>query len=62
MKNNTLLLIRSIAFLVLSPGLVAQDIMWKKSFGGRHEEYLADVRQALDYGFILGGSSLSTKS
>jgi hypothetical protein len=62
MKNNTLLLITSIAFLVLSPELVAQDIMWEKSFGGRHAEYLADVQPTADYGFILGGSSLSQKS
>jgi hypothetical protein len=40
----------------------AQDIIWEKSFGGRHAEYLADLQPTADYGFILGGSSLSNKS
>ena len=40
----------------------AQDILWEKSFGGRHAEYLSDIQPTADYGFILAGSSLSNKS
>ncbi len=40
----------------------SQDILWEKSFGGRHAEYLADAVPTADYGFILAGSSLSSKS
>lgn len=40
----------------------AQDILWEKSFGGRHAEYLFDVQPTADYGFLLAGSSLSDKS
>jgi len=50
-------------FLLLSfCKITAQDIMWEKSFGGRHAEYLSDIQPTADYGFILGGSSLSEKS
>lgn len=42
--------------------LTAQDILWEKSFGGRHADYLADVQPTMDYGFILAGSSLSKKT
>lgn len=40
----------------------AQDILWEKSFGGKHADYLMDVQPTADYGFILAGSSLSSKS
>jgi flagellar hook-basal body complex protein FliE len=39
-----------------------QDILWEKSFGGKHAEYLFDAQPTADYGFILAGSSLSDKS
>lgn len=42
--------------------ITAQDILWEKSYGGVHSEYLADAQATPDYGFILGGSSLSGKS
>ncbi len=48
--------------LVCSPILYAQDILWEKSFGGIHADYLMDVQPTADYGFILAGSSLSKKS
>ncbi|MDR6969110.1 hypothetical protein J2X31_003137, partial [Flavobacterium arsenatis] len=48
--------------LLLPLGLSAQDILWEKSYGGRHAEYLFDIQPTADYGFILGGSSLSMKS
>ena len=40
----------------------AQDILWEKSYGGKHAEYLFDVIPTPDYGFILAGSSLSKKT
>lgn len=39
-----------------------QDLLWEKSYGGRHADILADVEPTADYGFILGGSSLSKKT
>jgi Secretion system C-terminal sorting domain len=40
----------------------SQDILWEKSYGGKHSEYLFDAQPTADYGFILAGSSLSNKS
>lgn len=40
----------------------SQDILWEKSYGGKHAEYLFDVIPTPDYGFILAGSSLSKKT
>ena len=52
-----------LAFLLLLPlCLNAQDILWEKSYGGRHAEYFSDVQPTADYGFILAGSSLSKKT
>lgn len=42
--------------------LYAQDILWEKSYGGKHSDYLFDVQPTPDYGFILAGSSLSKKT
>jgi hypothetical protein len=42
--------------------LHSQDILWEKSYGGKHAEYLFDVIPTPDYGFILAGSSLSKKT
>lgn len=42
--------------------LFAQDILWEKSYGGKHADYLFDVIPTPDYGFILAGSSLSKKT
>src|SRR6218665_2376357 len=39
-----------------------QDLLWEKSYGGQHAEYLFDAVPTADYGFILAGSSLSGKS
>ncbi len=58
MKNTHLAL-----GLLLAGGAVhSQDILWEKSFGGRHAEYLTDLQPTADYGFLIGGSSLSEKS
>lgn len=40
----------------------SQDILWEKSYGGKHAEYLFDAVPTPDYGFILAGSSLSKKT
>jgi len=40
----------------------AQDILWEKSYGGKHAEYLFDAIPTPDYGFILAGSSISGKN
>ena len=51
------------ACALLSAGaLQAQDILWEKSYGGKHSEYLFDAQPTPDYGFILAGSSLSKKT
>lgn len=42
--------------------LSAQDILWEKSYGGKHADYLLDTQPTADYGFILAGASLSKKS
>lgn len=40
----------------------SQKVVWKKTIGGAHSEYLFDMVPTLDYGFLLAGSSLSGKS
>ena len=40
----------------------SQDILWEKSLGGKDAEYLFDAIPTPDYGFILAGSSTSSKS
>lgn len=49
-------------FLFIISTSQAQDILWEKSYGGKHAEYLFDVIPTPDYGFILAGSSLSKKT
>ena len=41
---------------------MAQDLLWEKSYGGKHAEYLFDAQPTVDYGFILAGSSISGKT
>jgi hypothetical protein len=45
--------------LILPFTLQAQDVLWEKSHGGKHGDYLFDAQPTADYGFILAGSSLS---
>lgn len=56
--------LRHLAILCLlsSMSLFSQDILWEKSLGGKHADYLFDAVATADYGFILAGSSLSGKS
>jgi hypothetical protein len=52
----------TVSLALLAGSLYAQDILWEKSYGGKHAEYLFDAQPTADYGFILAGSSLSKKS
>jgi len=47
--------------MTLSQGY-SQKVLWEKTIGGEHSEYLFDMTPTLDYGFILAGSSLSDKT
>jgi len=60
MKANTALalFLSSLSF----GSLCAQDILWEKSYGGKHADYLFDAVATPDYGFILAGNSLSRKT
>jgi len=40
----------------------SQDILWEKSYGETHADYLFDAQPTADYGFILAGSSVSNKT
>lgn len=49
--------------LIFLPALnYPQDILWEKSYGGKHADYLYDAQPTADYGFILAGSSVSDKT
>ncbi|WP_333809268.1 T9SS type A sorting domain-containing protein [Flavobacterium sp.] len=60
MRNNNPYLI--IAGLLAVTTLHAQDILWERSYGGKHAEFLYDAIPTADYGFILAGSSISNKN
>ncbi len=57
MKQKLTLLI-----LLISSFINAQDILWEKTYGGKHADYLMDAQATADYGYIFAGSSLSVKS
>ncbi|AOC96483.1 hypothetical protein BB050_03394 [Flavobacterium anhuiense] len=57
MRKLYLLLLFSVSSISYS-----QDILWEKSYGGTHADYLFDAQSTADYGFILAGSSLSNKT
>ena len=56
--------LKSVVFslLLITTSSNAQDILWEKSYGGKHAEYLFDAQPTADYGFILAGSSISGKT
>ncbi|SFO17441.1 Por secretion system C-terminal sorting domain-containing protein [Paenimyroides ummariense] len=58
MIKKTLLLLLGVA----SFSSYSQKVLWEKTIGGEHSEYLFDMVPTLDYGFLLAGSSLSDKS
>ena len=49
-------------FIFLPLSLFSQDVLWEKSLGGKHAEFLYDALPTPDYGYILVGSSLSNKN
>ncbi len=49
-------------FIIACTTMQAQDILWEKSYGGQHADYLFDALSTPDYGFLLAGSSLSRKT
>jgi hypothetical protein len=57
---HRLIAICTICFIFLP--CQAQDILWEKSLGGKHAEYLTDAVATADYGFMLAGSSFSSKT
>lgn len=65
MKNKSVFL-NPLCFIIIllltCSSALAQDILWEKSYGGKHADYLFDVVPTPDYGFILAGSSLSKKT
>lgn len=62
MKNKILNCLSVFTVLCIGTDSFAQDILWEKSYGGKHAEYLFDAVPTPDYGFILAGSSLSKKT
>lgn len=60
MKNRIQIFLAA-GFLAVT-SLQAQDILWERSYGGKHAEYLLDAIPTADYGFILAGSSISNKN
>lgn len=62
-KNLFLLSKVKIFFLIFLPSLLfSQDILWERSYGGKHAEFLYDAIPTPDYGFLLAGSSISNKN
>lgn len=59
--KNKLNFIVLIGFFSIT-NLIAQDILWERSYGGKHAEFLYDAIPTADYGFILAGSSISSKN
>jgi len=62
MKNNLLKYAAVFVLLILQTFSYSQKIQWEKSYGGKHDDYLMDLKPTPDYGFVLVGSSLSKKS
>ncbi len=60
--STNLKLIFLITSSLMTSFLFSQEILWEKSYGGIHADYLMDALPTADYGFILAGSSLSNKT
>lgn len=56
MKTNYLLLILFLPLFIYS-----QDVIWEKSYGEIHADYLFDTQPTANYGFVSGGSSMFNK-
>ncbi|WP_372474790.1 T9SS type A sorting domain-containing protein [Capnocytophaga sp. ARDL2] len=57
MKKFTTFLSLVVCFTIYS-----QEVLWQKTVGGSHADYLFDMVPTVDYGFLLAGSSVSDKS
>jgi len=65
MQNFTFKNLRNyflLGFIIILTPVFSQDILWEKSYGGKHAEFLFDAVPTPDYGFILAGSSISDKN
>lgn len=49
----------SCVFLLFITSAYPQKVLWEKTYGGLHADYLLDMQPTPDYGFILAGSSVS---
>ena len=51
-------------FLILFFTIVgnAQDILWEKSYGGKHADYLLEAIPTPENGFVVAGSTISSKT
>lgn len=54
--------LKFIVIFLININLFSQDILWEKTLGGKHAEYLFDAIPTPDYGMILVGSSLSSQT
>lgn len=59
---NKNILFFTLLLIVIAESSHSQEILWEKSYGGIHADYLMDALPTADYGFILAGSSLSNKT
>ncbi len=62
MKIISLRIIVSFGLSLFCSKSISQKLLWEKSYGGVHSEYLLDAVPTADYGFILAGSSMSGKT
>jgi len=49
----------TLLFLFILTITYPQKVLWEKTYGGLHADYLFDMQPTPDYGFILAGSSVS---
>jgi hypothetical protein len=62
MKLHTMGKIILLGLLLCAITMQSQEVLWEKSYGGKHAEQLLDALATPDYGFILAGSSISNKN
>lgn len=64
MTKKTFLIskVKMLSLVFLPSLLFSQDILWERSYGGKHAEFLYDAIPTPDYGFLLAGSSISNKN
>jgi hypothetical protein len=62
MKQHITSFCYALVVLLWCTSVHSQDILWEKSLGGKHADYLFDAVPTADYGFLLAGSSLSGKT